>query len=80
MSPLAGADCRAAIHKQQILRHLNFPSLNVVIIHQIIEREPELTPEILERLRATAAEVAQRRHFDRIRLGMAGNIELQPTR
>ena len=80
MPPLARADCRAAIDKQQVFGHLNFPSLNVVIIHQIIECEPELAPEILKRLGAAAAEVAQRCDLDRIRLGVAGDVELQPTR
>ena len=80
MPPLALTDRSTTIDKQQILWHLNFPFLDVAVVRQIIERQPELTPKILQRLGSTTTEVAQRRHLDWKRLSMAGEIELQPAR
>ena len=80
MPPLAIANRFAAIDKQQILRHVNFPFLDIAIVHEILKRQPELSSEILQRLRPATTEVAQGHHFDRIGLCMAGNIQLQPAR
>src|SRR4030095_13020184 len=76
MPLLAAADRPPALDIQQVLRHFDFPSLDVVIVDQIVERAPERAPEMLERLRPAAAEVAQRCHLDRIGLGMAGAVEV----
>jgi hypothetical protein len=38
MPLLAGADRTAAFDIQEVLRQLDFPSLDIVMIYQIIER------------------------------------------
>ena len=64
---------------QEVLWHLDFPSLDIVIIHQIIERGLQLAPKMLESLCPAAAEITQRCYFHRERPGMGRQVELQPA-
>ena len=80
MTLLTGAHRSVTVNIQQVARHFYRPLGDIAIAHQIVERHAQLGPKMLERLRPAAAEYAQRRHLDRIRLGMRSDVELQPSR